>query len=130
MISKCPKCSRDMTLRPAWIGKRVKCPSCRAVFEAGTQSLTRRAVAFVGALLSGRASPETVAMRRKSCFGSAGASDGAPAEPCPRLRRGADGYHYCGACGCGENPLARLDGLTPKIALRRVVCPLGRPGFG
>lgn len=82
-----------------------------------------RAASFGGAIFSGFANDNVVALRRRSCFGG----DGAPA--CEKLVL-EDGYGYCGACSCGRWALARLDGETlPKLRWAKLECPLARPGF-
>lgn len=69
-----------------------------------------------------RAPAEVVAERRQSCFA-----------PCPVLIVNGAGQKFCGACGCGETTLARLDGDKPndytKLEYPHVSCPLDRPGF-
>lgn len=54
-----------------------------------------------------------VELRNKSC------------NSCEKLIR-HNGKRYCGACGCPKWTMAELD---TKLKLRKLVCPLGRPGF-
>jgi len=70
--------------------------------------------------------------RQRSCFGRA---DGEPmsSDPCPSLTGSPDRGWWCGACGCGETGLARLDDPTgegyPKLAYPILSCPRRRRGF-
>lgn len=69
------------------------------------------------AVTSGFADDETVKQRMDSCLS------------CPGLLKTEDGI-YCGVCRCGNSKMARLDGtVMPKLRWRRLLCPLGRPGF-
>lgn len=69
----------------------------------------------------------TYEIRRNSCFGD----ESKPA--CPVLVTNARGHRFCGACGCGETQIARLDADSPESydKLRHPVlhCPLNREGF-
>lgn len=78
-----------------------------------------------------RVSPEIFAQRQAACFGAAGQRS------CVMLRR-QGARHWCGACGCGKNKLAWLDGpqgerdyagVYVKLHYPKLQCPLGRPGF-
>lgn len=62
-------------------------------------------------------------VRRQSCFGKN--ASGA----CPMMKKHTDGFHYCGACGCGVREDTRLDGDPSKLEFPYLQCPLGRPGF-
>lgn len=68
--------------------------------------------------------------RTISCHGETlnGATVGAP---CSKRKTSAEGStHYCGACGCGDTQLARLDGEGyTKLHYPYLECPLGRGGF-
>jgi len=75
--------------------------------------LISRAVGFARSVTSGRASDETIAVRRREC------------EACPELVREADEL-YCGACRC---PRTRWSELSRKLEFAYLRCPLGRPGF-
>lgn len=63
-------------------------------------------------------------VRRQSC-GLEGSTT------CPALRTSRDGTtHYCGECGCGDTPLAQLDGPGyTKLDYPYLECPRGMPGF-
>lgn len=61
--------------------------------------------------------------RKKSCFGRVSS------EACPMLKKHTDGFHYCGACGCGVREDTRLDGNPSKLEYPYLQCPLGKPGF-
>lgn len=77
---------------------------------------------FATVVASGQNAPvDVVEARRLSCFG------GPDQAPCVNLQKGEDGHSYCGACGCGERPLARLD--DGKLEWTYLPCPLARPGF-
>lgn len=69
----------------------------------------------------------TYKLRSDSCFGS----ESKPA--CPVLVTNAKGHRFCGACGCGETQIARLDADTPegytKLHYPALRCPLNREGF-
>lgn len=70
---------------------------------------------------------ETLAARQASCFGDAVTA------PCAVLVENARGQKFCGACGCGESTIARLDGDSPedftKLHYPILRCPLGKKGF-
>ena len=66
---------------------------------------------------------EQLEVRRTSCFGAD------PTKACPMLRKFNDGYHYCGACGCGVREEARLDGAPSKLEYPHLECPLRKRGF-
>jgi hypothetical protein len=80
---------------------------------SGIRALWEKALSLGEAVLSGT-DEKLVAERLASC------------RLCPRIDRSPDGYEYCGACGCGRWPLARLDW---KLAFRELECPEGRAGF-
>lgn len=61
--------------------------------------------------------------RKRSCFGKTSS------EACPMMRKHTDGFHYCGACGCGVREDTRLDGTPSKLEFPYLQCPLGRDGF-
>lgn len=65
-------------------------------------------------------SPEVLAARQKACFGD-------ETQPkCEKLNEWK-GHFYCGACGCGHNPLAILDGQAgeyTKLHYPKLKCPL------
>lgn len=70
----------------------------------------------------------TVKMKRiESCFGGEGK------EPCPSLSfNPLAKRHFCNACGCGERPVAFLDGdpsQYTKLDYPYLECPRERPGF-
>lgn len=72
-----------------------------------------------------RVDERTYQERHKSCFGDQSAA------PCPMLVKNAKGA-FCGACGCGEKRLARLDDREAeysKLHYPVLQCPLQRPGF-
>lgn len=70
---------------------------------------------------------DTYQLRAKSCFG-----DGKQ-PPCPLLVTNAAGHRFCGACGCGESKIARLDADTAEAYTKLhhpvLHCPLNREGF-
>lgn len=67
---------------------------------------------------------ETLHLRQTSC----GLVEGS--HRCPLRREGKSGGSYCGACGCGDTKIARLDGEGyTKLHYPYLICPLGRPGF-
>ena len=80
-----------------------------------------------------RTDSETKRLRVISCHGDVELG----IAPCEWRRQSekADGVHYCGACGCGDNAKTWLD--TPpnepdaytKLDYPKVVCPLQMPGF-
>lgn len=59
---------------------------------------------------------EAIERRRDICFA-----------PCEELRQ-KNGSFYCGACGCGQNPIARLDEDLPfsKLHFPDLRCPKGK----
>jgi hypothetical protein len=64
--------------------------------------------------------PEVLAARRKACFGDE------TQKKCGKLNEWG-GHFYCGACGCGHNPLAILDGGDgeyTKLHYPKLKCPL------
>jgi hypothetical protein len=71
----------------------------------------------------GSISLDVLNQRKESCFG------GVSTEACNMLRKHTDGYHYCGACGCGVREEARLDGTPSKLEYPHLECPLHKPGF-
>jgi hypothetical protein len=84
---------------------------------------------YLDAKLSGRgASPQTIELRRRSCFGDPDAGISA----CSMVRGHAP-KRYCGACGCGARREAILDEHPEtghsKLEFVRLTCPLKRPGF-
>lgn len=70
---------------------------------------------------------DTYELRRKSCFGDASQSQ------CALLVTNADGHRFCGACGCGQSKIARLDADSAegysKLHYPVLHCPLNREGF-
>lgn len=68
--------------------------------------------------------------RHVSCHGTtlAGAT---VASPCSKRQPSQDGTtHFCGACGCGDTKIARLDGDGyTKLHYPHLECPLERAGF-
>lgn len=96
------------------------------LFDLEEQGLTSKVVSFLKALGSGRnIDPSLLKRRQISCFG-----DGDTKKPCPVLKQREDGLHWCGACGCGANPLSLLDHPTrPKLTFVQLRCPLKRDGF-
>jgi hypothetical protein len=84
----------------------------------------------IGCDAGSRTDNETLEQRRESCFGNK--SKGFI--PCIVLKKSSEGFHYCGACGCGKNPLALLDdpenpGGYTKLHYPELQCPLKRRGF-
>ena len=81
----------------------------------------------LGSAAVGRVSPSVRAQRVESCFG------GVDKKPCPRLRASPSGAGYfCGACGCGDTPLARfsVEGSSfDKLDYPYLECPRRRAGF-
>lgn len=69
----------------------------------------------------------TLQRRKASCFGNA------KSLPCPVLVENGAGHKFCGACGCGQTQIARLDADTPdgysKLHYPTLRCPLNRDGF-
>lgn len=70
---------------------------------------------------------DTLNLRRQSCFGSA-------TQPaCPLLVTNAAGHRFCGACGCGQSKIARLDAdaaeAYTKLHYPVLRCPINREGF-
>jgi hypothetical protein len=63
---------------------------------------------------------EVLTARQKACFGD-------ESQPkCEKLNEW-NGHFYCGACGCGHNPLAILDGKAgeyTKLHYPKLKCPL------
>jgi hypothetical protein len=92
----------------------------RRALDARSTGFVAKAASFVRSVTSGAASPETVALRRRSCFGQPGV-----AAPCEKLVT-RDTGRFCAACGCGEWRLAELES---KLTWARLDCPLRRPGF-
>lgn len=76
-----------------------------------------------------RVSESVLLERKRSCFGG----DGEP--PCEMLKMAkvdGDNRHFCGACGCGRNKLALLDGSAgayTKLHYPELECPLNKKGF-
>ncbi len=70
---------------------------------------------------------ETLQKRQHSCFGD----ESKPA--CALLVTNAAGHRFCGACGCGETEIARLDADTSdqygKLHYPHLRCPLNKEGF-
>lgn len=81
---------------------------------AKAQQFSEKAVSFAKAVTSGYADEALIEKRLSTCHA------------CEKLDKSPDGYEYCGACGCGRWPLARLD---RKLALKSLPCPLGKEGF-
>jgi hypothetical protein len=79
-----------------------------------------------------RVSLPVLEARNVSCFGLT--LDGAQvADPCPSLTGSPERGWWCGACGCGETEIARLDDPTdegyPKLAYPILTCARRRKGF-
>jgi hypothetical protein len=93
------------------------------------------AESFIKSLASrgftGRKVELTVKGRRHiSCFGTD--LEGTQVQPpCPALASSKDGkHHYCNDCGCGDQPLALLDGDGyQKLDYPYLLCPRERDGF-
>lgn len=70
---------------------------------------------------------ETLQKRRDSCFGNG------QKPPCALLVTNSRGHRFCGACGCGETQIARLDADTPeqfsKLDYKVLRCPIKADGF-
>lgn len=88
---------------------------------------TAKAIAGLGNTDGFHCDDKTLAARQSSCFGGAGKL------PCPVLVENAGGHKFCGACGCGQTELARLDADKPedytKLHYPVLRCPLNRDGF-
>lgn len=69
---------------------------------------------------------ETYRKRVLSCFG-VGMDGEKLRDPCPSLIGDETEGYYCGDCGCGQKPLARLD--TAKLRFPYLECPRRRDGF-
>lgn len=72
--------------------------------------------------------------RQISCWGTD--LVGTPVTTACHMLREKDGHFYCGACGCGANPIARLGsverrgvGEPTKLDFPKLECPLQKPGF-
>lgn len=87
-----------------------------------------RSIASRGVLQQEEAPLDVVEQRAISCTG-VDLSGEKHQEPCPSLRvvEGEDTELYCNDCGCGDRPIARLDG--PKWRFPYLKCPRRRPGF-
>ena len=109
-----PAVLEAIALHEGWV--RAK-PSWSAAASL-MKSLTSRG-------LSNYRVPLTVLSTRRSSCGLEGST------PCVALRKSQDGtHHFCGACGCGDTELARLDGDGyTKLHYPYLECPLNRPGF-
>ncbi|RMH53734.1 MAG: hypothetical protein D6685_15460 [Bacteroidetes bacterium] len=120
-------CSPSITAPPSARMGAKRSGIARAASRLWTAA--QMAASYAEAKASGRTADErTIALRQLSCFGDPAA--GVPA--CPQLRETPAG-RFCGACGCGQRPEARLDpdpttGLS-KLQFGVLRCPLGRPGF-
>lgn len=77
-----------------------------------------QARSFVVAHIRGMVGRETRKARLESCRGSYESKEIA----CPHLVQ-SRGRDYCGRCGCGNHPAARL---TWKTRLKAATCPAGR----
>lgn len=70
--------------------------------------------------------------RTVSCFGT-NLAGSQVADPCPSLTGSPERGWWCGACGCGQTDIARLDDPTgegyPKLAYPILNCPRRRKGF-
>lgn len=73
-----------------------------------------------------RVSDEIYETRKVSCFGNIQSSIAS----CVMLRKDSEDGFFCGACGCGKNKLARLDGEGyTKLHYPHLECPLEKRGF-
>ena len=73
-----------------------------------------------------RVSDEIYNTRRLSCFGNPEKN----IPQCDQLKESNDFGYFCGACGCGKNKLAKLDGDGyTKLHYPYLECPLKKPGF-
>lgn len=86
--------------------------------KKNTNILTK-VISAAKSITSGKASEETVARRRLSCFGNE------TSPPCTALKI-IEGSNFCHACSC---PSWRLSELTTKLTFAHLDCPLKRPGF-
>ncbi len=101
----------------------------------GVKETWAKAESFGRSLLSRslgdrRVSLEQLQVRNVSCHGQT--LEGAVVGPaCSNRRLSEDGVsHYCGACGCGDKKIARLDGEGyTKLHYPYLECPIGREGF-
>lgn len=75
---------------------------------------------MVDTVTSGYVDVETFNKRKLSCYGN-----GTNVKPCINLMK-TNGHDYCGACGCGQWLLARLDN---KLKFKDLPCPLKKSGF-
>lgn len=90
-------------------------------FVDSAKATMTKVIDAVQSITSGRATDQTIARRKLSCFGDP--------EPCKMLKV-EGGRKFCGACGCGKWLLADLDGgPSPKLQNHYLNCPLRRPGF-
>jgi hypothetical protein len=84
-------------------------------------------MAGLSGVMGNRVDEKTLELRRKSCFGD----DLSPA--CEMLLTALSGNKYCGACGCGERKLSKLNEESPgaytKLHYPKLMCPLKREGF-
>ncbi len=87
-----------------------------------------RALSFATVILrtsvEGKVSETTYWERLQSCSGLNAANQ--IVSPVCAMRREHQGVAYCGACGCGATPLARLDN---KLWYQGLECPLAKKGF-
>jgi hypothetical protein len=73
-----------------------------------------------------KVSEEIYTIRHNSCFGITGSNQ------CSQLKYAENFGHYCGACGCGQTKLAKLDGdgyRYTKLHYPYLECPLKKHGF-
>lgn len=72
---------------------------------------------------------EVYKLRKLSCFGDKTTN----IDPCINLKNNENIGYFCGACGCGTNPLAKLNADDSseytKLHYPDLQCPLKRPGF-
>ena len=95
----------------------------KGLWHQADEAISKTA-SFSDAVFSGFANESEIKAREVSCYGNE------TQKPCENLVVGQDGYKYCGACGCGEWALARLNGTPlPKLKWKNLPCPLARPGF-
>jgi hypothetical protein len=87
---------------------------------------------MASAVFKGKVKPEVKALRWQSCSGMDQRGQQVR-PPCVFFKPSLDGkHHYCGACGCGDKPLAYLDadeGGYTKLDFPHLECPLEEEGF-
>lgn len=105
---------------PEGNGERAKAKS----FWESLTALPGQAIQLVQVKTSGQADPEVVSLRRSSCA-SCPARKGPDNKSIPAgVAVGPD--QWCGDCGCGIRPWAKLD---EKLEHAYLPCPRQRPGF-